>query len=693
MSDRKNYYQIRKDIEKFKNIGRECEAEGNEAHPTPPLSSGSKQLGSESEIAFHDCSNIDIHSDSDDSHSIADDIQLELAISEECVNVSSARLGQDDDNSSGTEAASATGTSSMLEQPGDMHECTNDPSPGTSTSRSDQFVLSLDLRSWYLENNVNLSSFKNLLAVLNKYHNELPLDPRTILKSSASFEVENLSDGQFVYFGIEQNIRKCHSNFILKHKLTVIMLDLNVDGVPVYKSGRKTFWPILCNISNSMKFRSGTSCVFLVGLYLGKSKPPIHEFLTKLILEINHLLGNGLLICDEHYDVKLRSIIADAPARSLLRQTRGHGAYFGCDRCQVKGRYANGSMSYDDLCAPKRTLGAFATQRHAIYHKGVSPLVDVSNLDIIADLPIDYMHCVTIGVMKRLLNLWTCKVPFKLSNNQKTEVNSVILGKIRKYIPKEFNRLPRSLDEAPDFKATEYRTLLLYTGCIIFSDILPTEYFKNFLLLMFAFRILCSAKYVKESNFVDYAEELLIYFVKQYRQLYRGNIVYNIHNLIHIADDARKFGCLDSISAFPFETMNGMIKRKVRTGNLPLQQVINRVKEGAFICTTGEAKKKSGCLSSFSINDFIIIPGQIKNSCVILKTGDIGIVTKSNDTLITFRKFRKRTPAFMHPCDSSLVGVYLVYNGVKEVQVSRAEIEGKCVICPFKGKYIAMCLL
>ena len=93
------------------------------------------------------------------------------------------------------------------------------------------------------------------------------------------------------------------------------------------------------------------------------------------------------------------------------------------------------------------------------------------------------------------------------------------------------------------------------------------------------FRILCSQKFSQQNDLVNYAEKLLILFVKQYKKFYSANIVYNIHSLIHMADDVRKY---DSISAFPFETMNGRIKKQVRTGNLPLQQVVNRVKEGAF---------------------------------------------------------------------------------------------------------------
>ena len=150
--------------------------------------------------------------------------------------------------------------------------------------------------------------------------------------------------------------------------------------------------------------------------------------------------------------MKLRSVIADAPARSFVKQTRGHGAYFGCDRCEVEGRYLNGSMSYDDLNAAKRTHLSFINTRQRIYHKGISPFIDVKHIDMIKDFPLDYMHCCLLGVVKRLLNMWLCKVPFKLSVHQKNIANTIILDKVRKYIPREFNRLPRSLDEASDYK-------------------------------------------------------------------------------------------------------------------------------------------------------------------------------------------------------------------------------------------------
>ena len=37
--------------------------------------------------------------------------------------------------------------------------------------------------------------------------------------------------------------------------------------------------------------------------------------------------------------------------------------------------------------------------------------------------------------------------------------------------------------------------------------------------------------------------------------------MYNVHGLIHIAEDVKRFGPLDSYSAFPFENYLGHLKQ------------------------------------------------------------------------------------------------------------------------------------
>lgn len=58
----------------------------------------------------------------------------------------------------------------------------------------------------------------------------------------------------------------------------------------------------------------------------------------------------------------------------------------------------------------------------------------------------------------------------------------------------------------------------------------------------------------------------------------------NMHNLVHLADDAKNMKCsLSRISAFPFESMLAKIKKLVRTPNQPLAQICRRLNEQSFI--------------------------------------------------------------------------------------------------------------
>ena len=60
--------------------------------------------------------------------------------------------------------------------------------------------------------------------------------------------------------------------------------------------------------------------------------------------------------------------------------------------------------------------------------------------------------------------------------------------------------------------------------------------------------------------------------------------MYSVHGLIHIAEDVKRFGPLDSYSAFPFENYLGHLKQLLRKPQSPLQQ-IRRVEERQGILT------------------------------------------------------------------------------------------------------------
>lgn len=79
--------------------------------------------------------------------------------------------------------------------------------------------------------------------------------------------------------------------------------------------------------------------------------------------------------------------------------------------------------------------------------------------------------------------------------------------------------------------------------------ILLEQQYKNVLGLSSAMRILLSPMC---REFYGYAQKLRC-FVTSFEKIYGTKfLVNNTHSLLHLADDAKKYGPLDSVSCFPF---------------------------------------------------------------------------------------------------------------------------------------------
>ena len=142
-------------------------------------------------------------------------------------------------------------------------------------------------------------------------------------------------------------------------------------------------------------------------------------------------------------------------------------------------------------------------------------------------------------------------------------------------------RQPRGLNNVKRFKATEFRMFLLYTGIFALKSILPHPYYKRFLVLSVAMRIILDDDNSYRNKYLDYAKNLLVYFVKKSKTLYEQSFVtYNVRSMIHLPDDVNHFQVnLDKISCFPFENYLHRLKRYVKKAYNPLAQITKRVTE------------------------------------------------------------------------------------------------------------------
>ena len=196
---------------------------------------------------------------------------------------------------------------------------------------------------------------------------------------------------------------------------------------------------------------------------------------------------------------------------------------------------------------------------------------------MVSQFVLDFMHLVCLGVVRKLIWLWMRgPLPIRIGDRSVIAISDTLI-RLGKNLPKEFGRKGRSLREVDRWKATEFRTFLLYTGPIALKKAQPKQMYEHFLLLHVAISILCSPRLHK--RYCDYAENVLMVFVQNFSVLYGDFVVYNVHNLIHLASDVRKFGPSPQISAFPFENFLYKLKRQIRKPNQTLQQVVRRLTE------------------------------------------------------------------------------------------------------------------
>lgn len=112
----------------------------------------------------------------------------------------------------------------------------------------------------------------------------------------------------------------------------------------------------------------------------------------------------------KHYFLRIRAMICDAPACSFLKCVKNciymaiYG-YNGCERCTIRGEYDDKVIFLDCNCE-KRTDYSFKNKLDPHYHIRVSPLEKLG-IGMVRAFVLDYMHLVLLGVMKRLLLLWT----------------------------------------------------------------------------------------------------------------------------------------------------------------------------------------------------------------------------------------------------------------------------------------------
>lgn len=262
------------------------------------------------------------------------------------------------------------------------------------------------------------------------------------------------------------------------------------------------------------------------------------------------------------------------------------------------------------------------------------------------------------------------------------------------------------------------QNVVLYTGCVVFK-LLRKDLYNHFLVLHVAIRILCCSEF---EEYIDYAQELLEHFVSSFKLLYgTDNVSHNVHGLIHLAQDAKRFGTLDTFSSFKFENYLQTLKNLLKKHDQPLQQVVRRYIErkniekprelhittSDFVIDSKSNHTKGplieGCCNPqyyiIKCSNATIRTDTLADNCCGLSDGSI--VQIKNITyhkelktdVIIGKEFLHRENLYDKSCPSSLLGIFVVDN-LSDFKIWLIkDIKIKYVQLPLNNKFAVFPLL
>jgi hypothetical protein len=216
-------------------------------------------------------------------------------------------------------------------------------------SETGKHDLRSSLKSWAVNFNISHVALNGLLEVLPAHvpKSKLPCDGRKILKTpSVKSSVKQVCGEKYYHFGVSPILSSINLSDIKQEyrPLNELTLNIGIDGIPLSRSSNSQFWPIL-GVVNELSLRK----VFIIGILFGTTKPTnINDFLLPFVAEFKVYETDGYIISNQRWTIRVKVEVADAPARSFVKNVKNHNAYSGCERFKVLGTWL-GRIVYMDM--------------------------------------------------------------------------------------------------------------------------------------------------------------------------------------------------------------------------------------------------------------------------------------------------------------------------------------------------------
>lgn len=486
-----------------------------------------------------------------------------------------------------------------------------------------------------------------------KFNVNIPTDYRTLLRTPRKPIPKVITPGSYIHVGLSKALHRLLSE-AGSIKSVNILMQFFIDGLSIARSTKDEFWIIMVNIRNVAVQRLIPK---VIGVYYGKKKViDFNDFLWPFVNEVNDILEKGIVFNGVVMKPKILNFVLDAPARTSCKAVKAVTGYFGCDVCTTEGDYIHHRIAFPDLDAPLRNDNDYRARIYDDYHHKESVL-ELLPIDMIDAFPLDYLHCVLLGVVCWILKFLR-DTPMTLSSNDYIEINQRI-EQFQKTEPIEFQRKLRSFtDNLGLMKGTEFRQYLLFVGPLLLKGIVDEEKLCNLLKLHIASTIFSHERF---ANYYNEANTLMRMFIEEFAAIYHPcHCTYVVHSLCHMKKFIDKYGHWDNFSTFEYETYNSTVKNLLKGNVMPLIQVTNRIVEiynaphHNIVYKTQNVEisdqKKNGSYANLKFFDLRFRVNQIGQNFVLLKSGQavklVSISQNANEVKLIGKPFKDRKSVY-----------------------------------------------
>lgn len=106
------------------------------------------------------------------------------------------------------------------------------------------------LRDWAIRNHISHVALTELMTRIKPKYPELPTDARSLLKTPRKINVQSIPPGYYYHFGLRNCIEELVSRY--SENLQSIQVNVNVDGLPLFKSSSNQVYPDFMQLSREL---------------------------------------------------------------------------------------------------------------------------------------------------------------------------------------------------------------------------------------------------------------------------------------------------------------------------------------------------------------------------------------------------------------------------------------------------------